>query len=568
MKSTSPKPRNTTGGRLSRSSSAAARRTGPASPKLLPPPSASNPSSPNFEQQNQELLARLRSWKSSLPEYCRQVLKIRDKAGTTVPLLLNRSQLHLHQVLEAQRQETGKVRALVLKGRQQGVSTYLQARFFWWTSLNLGRRALILTHRQDASDHLFGMAERFYQHSPLPPRLGASNAKELVFHELESGYQVATAGAKAVGRSMTCQLFHGSEVAFWESAEDHMAGIGQIVPDAPGTEIILESTANGVGNLFHRMWQAAAAGQSDYRTVFIPWFWQPEYRRVVSTLDLDDQEDAYRAAYGLDLEQMAWRHAKIATDFAGDAHRFEQEYPASADLAFVLVGVESFIPAPLVMAARASRSGSGQGPLVVGVDPARFGDDDTAIVRRRGRVVCPVERIRKRDTMHVAGAIARLIKEDRPARVFIDIGGLGSGIYDRLLELGFGYVVSPVNFGESAGRSERYKNRRAEMWGLLKEWLQLPPASIPDDDGLAADLVGPQYTYDSEGRLKLESKEDMRKRGIRSPDAGDALALTFAAPVGYGDQGTMTSPAELAWEHLEAAVEAAAGRSLGWIQTG
>src|SRR3546814_17873500 len=111
------------------------------------------------------------------------------------------------------------------------------------------------------------MVQRYHEHCPelVKPSTSAANAKELYFDKLDGGYQVATAGAKATGRSMTVQYFHGSEVAFWPFAADHAAGVIQAVPDIAGTALILESTANGIGNYFHQQWQRAEAGQSAYR---------------------------------------------------------------------------------------------------------------------------------------------------------------------------------------------------------------------------------------------------------------------------------------------------------------
>ena len=212
--------------------------------------------------------------KSDLEHYAARCLKIRTKAGTIEPLIFNRMQRHLHERLEGQRHRTGKVRVLILKGRQQGCSTYVGARFYHRASHSRGQRVYILTHEQDATDTLFDMVDRFHQHIPplVKPHTGAANAKELDFDKLDSGYAVGTAGTKAVGRSRTLQLFHGSEVAFWPNAASHFAGVVQAVPDMPGTEIILESTGNGIGGEFHERWQQAEAGIGDYGAIFVPWF--------------------------------------------------------------------------------------------------------------------------------------------------------------------------------------------------------------------------------------------------------------------------------------------------------
>src|SRR5260221_6256061 len=199
--------------------------------------------------------------------FARNTLNIRTKTGAIERLHMNRLQRHLHEKLEAQRRNTGKVRAIVVKGRQGGCSTYLEARYYHrgWGAKN-ALQIFILTHEQPATENIFGIAQRYHDGMPdgLRPPTKTANAKELAFSDNGVGYQVATAGTKGIGRSATFQLFHGSEVAYWPNAEDHIAGVFQTVGDAPGTEIILESTANGVGNLFHRLAMASVRGAHAY----------------------------------------------------------------------------------------------------------------------------------------------------------------------------------------------------------------------------------------------------------------------------------------------------------------
>lgn len=487
--------------------------------------------------------------------YAPRCLRVRpkDPRAGNVPLHLNKAQDYLHKRLEEQRAAIGKVRALVLKGRQQGISTYIGGRFYWRTTHGKGIRCFILTHEQDATDNLFAMVSRYHDNCPhlVKPQTGAANAKELSFHRLESGYAVGTAGTKAVGRSQTIQMFHGSEVAFWPNAGTHFAGVVQAVPDLPGTEIILESTANGVGGEFHERWQQAERGEGDYIAVFIPWFWQEEYRRdVPEDFELTEEEREYMATYGLDLGQMAWRRNKIAE--LKDPLLFKQEYPATAAEAFQMSGHDSYIPADLVMKARKA-SHEGIGPLVIGYDPAWKGNDRHAMAFRKGRKVERIETRSKLDTMQAAGWCKQVIDKEKPARLFIDVGGVGAGVYDRLIEMGYDDVVTAVNFGsaplepqpldENKRPKGGYVNRRAEMWGKSKEWLEeAGGVDIPDTDTLQADACGPGYKYDSLTRLQLESKEDMRKRGIKSPDEWDAVALTFAEPVAPRTRLDFTSP--------------------------
>lgn len=465
--------------------------------------------------------------------YAAKCLKIRAKSGSVVPLQLNAAQQYIHKRVEEQRAKTGKVRALILKGRQQGCSTYVEGRFYWLVSHRKGVRAFILTHEEEATNNLFEIANRYHENCPslLKPSAGASNAKELYFDKLDSGYKVGTAGNKAVGRSSTVQMFHGSEVGFWPNAQQHAAGILQAIPDATNTEAFLESTANGIGNFFHQQWQAAESGQSDYIAIFVPWYWQPEYRRTLPDgFSLTEDESKYAVAYGLDLEQMAWRRAKIVE--LKDETLFKQEYPATAAEAFQVSGLDPYIKPDLVMTARKAVA-EGFGPKKLGVDPARFGDDRTSICYRQGRKAHWIRSYSKKDTMEVVGLVMQAIKEIKPQQVAIDVGGLGAGVYDRLKELVNRDEVQliQVNSSESPLDAKKYKNKRAEMWGEIREWLEAQPASVPDSDELQADLTQIRYSYDSNNALKMERKEDMKKRGFRSPDTADALGLTFAQPV-------------------------------------
>lgn len=167
-------------------------------------------------------------------------------------------------------------------------------------------------------------------------------------------------------------------------------------------------------------------------------------------------------------------------------------------------------------------------PLILGVDVARFGDDQTVICARRGRKVYPLSKFRELDTMQVAGQVAAVIAKLKPRLVNIDVGAMGAGVVDRLREQG--YDVRGVNFGGSPTDKVKYANKRAEMWGEMAEWLK-EGGEIPDDYELKQDLIGPEYSYTSAQQLLLEKKETMKKRGLNSPDCADALALTFAAPV-------------------------------------
>lgn len=483
--------------------------------------------------------------KNDFEQYAKKCLKIRTKSGLITSLKLNKAQLFIHEQLENQLRETGKIRANILKGRQQGCSTYVEARFYWKTTHKKGVRAFILTHEQEATNNLFEMANRYHDKNNvlLKPSTGASNTKELYFDKLDSGYKVGTAGTKGVGRSSTIQFFHGSEVAFWPHAEEHAKGIMQAIPDEDGTESIRESTANGVGNYFHQQWKKAEAGIGDYINIFIPWFWQEEYRKSVDNFTRTDEEQKLSEAYGLDDAQLNWRRQKIADLSVGGADgitAFMQEYPCNAAEAFQMTGDAGLITAPVVMKARKTTV-KGIGPLIVGVDPSR-GGDRFSVIKRQGRKSYDKQSFTGNQVNKLGKQVA-ICKDildtvcpqagKEPDMMFIDAGG-GSELVDRLHELGYEKRVKAIAFGSTPLDIKKYRNKRSEMWGLLATWMKDEnlEVDIPDDDVIQADLCGGSlYERDSHDRIILLSKKKIIKELGFSPDEGDALALTFAQPV-------------------------------------
>jgi hypothetical protein len=307
--------------------------------------------------------------RNDLEYFCQHALKIRPKSGPLECFQLNPAQRKLHEIIEEQKAKTGKVRVIVLKARQLGVSTYVAARLYHRTINSLGLRTIIIGHERAASRNLFALVKRFHDNLPdeLRPHTGVSNAEELVFDKIDSGYLVSVATTEGAGRSATAQLLHASETAFWPDLPTQMAALMQTIPDLPGTEIILESTAFGF-NDFHRLWSKAESGESEFLPIYLPWSIDPNYRRAVdSSFVPDADERALMELHGLEPEQIAWRRAKISQ--LGSADYFCQEYPITAAEAFVSSTFDSFIPAPLVIAARREKI-EAFGPLILGVVPA------------------------------------------------------------------------------------------------------------------------------------------------------------------------------------------------------
>lgn len=486
-------------------------------------------------QLTKEAQLRHNALQNNFPYFAENILKIKDKAGTISPFRFNRAQEYINNKLEEQKRLTGKVRAIIVKARQMGSSTYIEGRFYHKATRNKGKSIFILTHEGESTKKLFEMAKRYHENVPEPlrPRTKNSNAKELIFEDLDSQYFVGTAGNADVGRGGTVQYFHGSEVAFWKNTDSIVTGVLQSVPDMPNTEIILESTANGVGNMFYRMSIEAAKKDSDYQLIFIPWFWMIEYEsEYKEDIVITQDEELFIETYLKDLDQnqvkrkIAWRRKKLKE--LGKEWKFKQEYPSTFTEAFQVSG-DSLVSVEHIVKARQCTKTDKSAPMIVGVDPARSGDR-TVIAFRRGREMPHYYAFEDMDEMRLAGILANIIDKHNPAAVNFDVA-YGYGTIDRLREMGYNNI-NGIHFGEKALESDIYRNIRAEMWCNMGKWIEQDDVNIPDDDELHADLTSvPDIQYTSDGTIKLISKDKIKEAYGKSPDIGDALALTFAIPV-------------------------------------
>jgi len=169
---------------------------------------------------------------------------------------------------------------------------------------------------------------------------------------------------------------------------------------------------------------------------------------------------------------------------------------------------------------------------VFGVDVARYGDDESVIAIRQGDMFHPYHVLRNKNTMELAGFVASLANKEKPEAIFIDVIGIGAGVYDRLKELGFNVIA--INVAEVPYEfPQKYKRLRDELWGKMRDWLEARRGKIWDNEDmdLSAQLSGPKYKVTSDGKIQIESKDDMKKRGIKSPDIADAHIMTFAQPI-------------------------------------
>lgn len=516
------------------------------------------------------LSLRVAIWKSDFRRFCKEVVRIRAKDGTLQPLILNEAQELLHEAVESMLEETRWVRITGLKGRRQGYSTYTAARGYWRATMWDRQHIYILSHEMQSSNVLFDMVALIQEQNPFPPQIGVDNAKSLEFVKRGSQYTVATAGQKAGGRGGAVSYFHGSEVSRWVSAEDHFSSSVQGVDEVRGvqgvlwrepsrplpfergigeihgwvkapSEVILETTSAGPSGAFYHRYMDAMKGIGDYRHVFVPWYVTKEYFREgdfeASTEKDEDfglSEAEYQEAYKLSDGQMLWRRGKIQE--MGSAALMFQEYPSDIQEGFSGSDIEDvFVKPALILKARKREIPDPDAPLIIGVDPAGAGGDRFAVVFRRGdKCLKAIFRSRLEHDDAVAW-LSSILEDYMPNRMAIDRGSMGQNIISSLKNIKPEYagIVRGVDFGGKSkaktvnpGRAGPF-NKRAEIWQSMRDWL-IEGGSIPDDDDLASDLAGPKIKYRANNDFILESKSDMKSRGIRSSDLADALALTFA----------------------------------------
>lgn len=255
-----------------------------------------------------------------------------------------------------QRRAGQPVRIIALKARQLGFSTITEAAMFWNALMHDHSFGLVMAHLTDSTEAIFDMTRRYWDYFPYRDAYTQKyhSKRELSWEEpLGSGIRIATASSKAGGRARTINFLHGSEVAFWDEPEELMTGLRQTVPSDPSSVIILESTANGVGNWFHHTWVEATDEANEYTPMFFPWWRHPEYTASHAGLTmppigrLDEDEQFLITKLGVDEDHLQWRRWAIPNLLAGDIEKFHQEYPATPDEAFITTGAPVFDHASL-----------------------------------------------------------------------------------------------------------------------------------------------------------------------------------------------------------------------------
>ena len=301
----------------------------------------------------------IRFWKREPKKYIELALYIKTKEKKVVKLKLNRAQNLIYRRIKKIKNQGQPIRMIILKARQEGVSTFCEAMIFENTVSSSNVNSLIVAHEPESTEEIFRMSKLYYDmlSEPVKPLKRYDNKKQLVFENpdektrsdnpgLRSKMVIATAGKVKIGRGLTIQNFHGSEVAFWKNGKELMLSVMQAIPDLPNTMVFLESTANGFGGdgeYFYNMVQDTLAKKNDFELIFLPWSLMSEYSMPFSGEEekekfaetLDAYEKDIQKGFNLKLEQLNWRRWAIKNKCGGDLDKFKQEYPITIEEAFV-----------------------------------------------------------------------------------------------------------------------------------------------------------------------------------------------------------------------------------------
>lgn len=464
--------------------------------------------------------------------FAKEQIKIlpKDTREGFKPFVFNDAQKIVNEAIEKQRKETGKVRAIILKARQQGLSTLSTARVFWKSYFNPFNKSVVMAHDSATSDALFTMSRNTIDKmsDDFRPKFKKSNAKEIMFEHNDSGYRLYTAGSPEAGRGTTPTIAHLSEVAFWLHDSKILAGLFQGISEAEGTEVILESTANGVGNEFHRLWEGAVKGLNGYIPIFVPWFLTKEYQREAPEgFELTEEEKVLSLRFDLNNNQLYWRRLKMAE--SGES-KFRQEYPSTPEEAFVVSGSNVFnveklsklIPQPILaqkdfnfesMMMEDSKHGSieiyrypkfGDTFAIAADVSLGVGKDySSAVVMNNNKEVCALYRNNMIDPSKFGDLLFYLGRYYNNALLGVEANSMGIATLNRLSQMGYVnmyYQTKMANVSKEEGTRMGFRTTSASkpaIIGFLKSAIENEEILIPSRI-MIAELMN--YVADDTGK--------------------------------------------------------------------
>lgn len=292
---------------------------------------------------------KIQAIKDDFYKYCDTNLYIQDKQGILTKFKPNKIQKQLINYVVECLETDQPIRMIILKARQEGVSTVTEAIIYWYTATHKNVSSKIVSHDRESAYNLYSMFQRYYDnsHEFFKPSTKFRTKNDLMFNNefntgLNSNISISSAENTGTGRGLTIHWLHASEVAMWNNGAEILAGLLQTVPMLPRTAIILESTANGVGDFFYNTWQAARENKSIFKPFFFGWHEHEEYKIVTKPLkDKTEEEKELKKEYSLTDAQLAWRRLKVK-EFAGNEEKFHQEYPINEAEAFLASGRPRF----------------------------------------------------------------------------------------------------------------------------------------------------------------------------------------------------------------------------------
>ncbi len=396
---------------------------------------------------------------------------------------------------------------LVEKSRDMGV-TWLCCAFAVWlwifhpgASISFGSRKESLVDTVSDPDSIFEKMRMIIDSLPnefVPD--GFNMRQHATFMKIvnpENGANIKGEAGDNIGRGGRSSIYFKDESAFYERPEKIEAALSM------NSDVKIDvSTPNGNGNPFYRK---RHGGIID---VFV-FDWRDDPRK----------DDEWYLKQKRELDPVIL------------AQEVDRDYNAS--VSNVLIDAENVIEARHTRPETIFDERGNTAPVVLGVDVARFGDDRSVICCRQGRHVHWFKIFRQLSTMQLAGEVLAIYREIHIDGIIVDVVGIGAGVYDRLAEEL--ECVYPYNAGEKARESQLYLNRRAEDWVKMRDWFEQKPVAIPNSDEVQTDLCSLLYSFNGNSQYVLEKKEDAKKRGVRSPDLGDALAMTFGENITHYD---------------------------------
>lgn len=399
----------------------------------------------------------------------------------------------------------GKRRFSVRAGHGVGKSTVEAWLILWFVLFHRQLKCPVTANSQDQlRDVVWAEIARWWRELPpfLKDLIEVSAERVTIKADPEGAFAVARTARPE--RPEALQGFHASTLAFF-------------IEEASGIEDIIFETAGG-------------ALSSDNSWVFM--FANPTRNSGYFHRSHHSNRDSWRV-YNVPCHCSSRVSPSYPDEIAREYGENSNVYRVRVLGEFPLSEDDSVISLGSVEAAVGREVGGSMRAVIWGLDVGRFGDDSSALAKRRGNLMLEITKEwRKKDTMQTVGIVAREYDEtpigDRPNTINVDVIGLGAGVVDRLRELG--YPARPVNVAEAPATDDgRFMRLRDELWFQGRDWFAKKDCCIPRDDGLISELVGPKYKYESSGKIKVESKDDMKKRGVKSPNRADAFLLTFAS---------------------------------------